>query len=53
MVYVANEIKNNINKSNYSFKKNSIIKTIIHYNKIDCLVLYDILQFLKTITNST
>ena len=55
MVYVANEIKNNINHSNIhlSFKENKIIKTIIQYNKIDCLVLYDILHFFKTITNST
>lgn len=49
LVYIANEIKNN--KPSNSFKNNDIVKTILYYNKIDCMVLFDILQFFKSITN--
>lgn len=49
LVYIANEIK--INNSSNSFKSSQLVQSIIYYNKIDCLVLLDILQFFKSITN--
>ena len=49
LVYIANEIKMSL--PNDSFTSNKLVQSIIYYNRIDCLVLFDILQFFKSITN--
>lgn len=49
LLYLKNEIEkeSNLNKN---LKYTKIIQDIIYYNKIDCLVLYDIIQFIKKIS---